>query len=121
MAVALWTATAVTALQWGAVTADAAETAKPRTVKVRLTKRGCPTKLTVPSGPVTFAVKNVAIKGVSEFEVLQGPNVIGEVEDISRGSTSPLTLTLDPGEYRTQCLDAKGIPVLGRLVVVAPA
>ena len=72
-------------------------------VAVKLTALGCPASLELPAGPTTFAVSNVDARSVSEFEVLDGATVLGEVEDITPGSSGVFSLTLRPGAYRTYC------------------
>ena len=63
--------------------------AAPRrpTVKVEINDDGCPAKLTTKAGPTTFKVSNEGSGDVSEFEVLSGDRIIGEVENIAPGST----------------------------------
>jgi hypothetical protein len=74
MLVALSCTTLVVGLS---ATASAAKTA---TVKVEINDDGCPAKLTIKAGPTNFKVTNTGSGDVSEFEVLSGDSIIGEVE-----------------------------------------
>ena len=64
-----------------------------KVVKVVLTDDGCPAKLTVKAGPNTFEVSNTGSGSVSEFEILSGDRIIGEVENIAPGLTKAFRLT----------------------------
>ena len=59
--------------------------AKATAVKVEINDDGCPAKLTVKAGPTNFKVSNTGSGDVSEFEILSGERIIGEVEPASRG------------------------------------
>jgi iron uptake system component EfeO len=77
--------------------------AKSATVKVDINDDGCPAKLTIKSGPTTFKVSNSGSGDVSEFEILKGDHVIGEVENVAPGLNKEFSLTLKPGTYHTLC------------------
>jgi iron uptake system component EfeO len=77
--------------------------AKSTSVNVTIDDDGCPAKLKVPAGPVTFKVSNKGDGAVSEFEVLSNGRIIGEVENIAPGLNGNFSLTLKPGEYTTKC------------------
>ena len=77
--------------------------AKTTDVKVVINDDGCPAKLTIKAGPTTFKVTNEGNGDVSEFEVLSGDRIIGEVENIAPGLNSEFSLTLKAGDYTTQC------------------
>ena len=83
--------------------ASSAHAAKTATVNVKINDDGCPAKLTVKAGPTNFKVSNSGSGDVSEFEVLSGSRIIGEVENIAPGLNSEFSLTLKPGTYTTQC------------------
>lgn len=69
-----------------------------------LTDAGCePNTTTAPAGPIVFDVENVGTSKVSEFEVLDGDSVLGEVENLSDGFSGDFTLTLEKGEYTLYC------------------
>ena len=98
---------AIVALGAGASRAVAASatngSARIPTVSVRLTDAGCNPDLSAPAGPVRILVKNVNAEKVTEFEVLSGTNILGEVEDIAIGRQSEVVITLEPGQYTTLC------------------
>ncbi|MEA2194899.1 MAG: iron uptake system component EfeO [Solirubrobacteraceae bacterium] len=75
-----------------------------RTVEVALTDAGCaPATITAAPGSTRFAVTNGGTSKVSEFEILDGARVLGEVENIVAGISGDFTLNLKPGEYTTAC------------------
>ena len=78
----------------------AAKTAK---VKVDINDDGCPAKLTIKAGPTNFKVTNSGSGDVSEFEILSGDSIIGEVENVAPGLNKEFSLTLKAGTYTTQC------------------
>jgi len=92
----------VAAVATVALTAPAGA-AKEQTVSVKLTSDGCPKPITVKPGSVTFKVSNVGADNVSEFEVLRGTKVVGEVENIAPGLQRSFTLKLKAGSYVTYC------------------
>jgi iron uptake system component EfeO len=89
----------------GAVVVGVAGTAaaKSNTVKVDIDDDGCPAKLTIKSGPTTFKVTNSGSGDVSEFEILKGDSIVGEVENVAPGLNKEFSLTLKPGNYNTLC------------------
>ena len=73
-------------------------------VNVRLVDTGCnPSKLEVAAGPTKFNVSNDDADSVTEFEVLQGSSIAGEVELVAPGFTKSFSMTLKPGTYTMQC------------------
>jgi iron uptake system component EfeO len=80
-----------------------AAAAKTATVKVEIDDDGCPAKLKVKAGPANFEVTNTGSGDVSEFEVLAGDRIIGEVENIAPGLNREFSLTLKAGTYGTKC------------------
>jgi iron uptake system component EfeO len=72
-------------------------------VEVTFTDEGCPASLEVPAGPTTFVVTNGGGGAVSEFEILDGQKVLGEVENVAPGVPGEFSLTLRPGSYVTYC------------------
>jgi iron uptake system component EfeO len=80
-----------------------AAAAKSATVKVDLNDDGCPARLKVKAGPTTFKVTNSGSGDVSEFEILKGDHIIGEVENVAPGLNKQFSLTLKPGTYTTAC------------------
>jgi iron uptake system component EfeO len=96
-----------------------------RHVKVALTGQGCsPAQLKVASGPTTFDVSNDGAGAVTEFEILKGSRIVGEVENVAAGLNRSFSLTLQPGTYTTYCPGGKGaskgtLTVTGAAVNVA--
>jgi iron uptake system component EfeO len=88
-------------------------------VQIELTDAGCdPAQLELPAGPTTFEVSNKEASDVSEFEILDGGKVLGEVENLTPGLAGTFTLTLKPGSFTTLCPGGDGAAE-GRLVVRA--
>jgi iron uptake system component EfeO len=84
------------------------EKTEGRVVAVALTDAGCnPAALTLDPGPVTFTVKNDGAEAVSEFEVLDGQRILGEVENLAPGLDGRFSLTLEPGSFTTYCPGGK--------------
>jgi high-affinity iron transporter len=98
-----------------------------RHVKVTLTDEGCsPSALELPSGPTTFEVTNAGAAAVTEFEILKGSSIVGEVENVSEGLNRNFSLTLQPGTYKLACPNGNSaasgtLSVSGRSVTVADA
>jgi iron uptake system component EfeO len=77
--------------------------AKTATVKVDINDDGCPATVKIKAGPTNFKVTNSGSGDVSEFEILSGDNIIGEVENVAPGLNKEFSLTLKPGTYSTSC------------------
>ena len=77
--------------------------AKSQTVSVKLTPDGCPKPITVKPGSVTFKVANDGADNVSEFEVMKGSKILGEVENIAPGLSRTFKMNLKAGDYVTYC------------------
>ncbi|MCU1365078.1 MAG: efeO [Ilumatobacteraceae bacterium] len=74
------------------------------TIEVTLTDGGCdPAEISALSGATTFHVINEDSAAVSEFEVLDGTKILGEVENVTPGLDRSFSLTLKSGSYITQC------------------
>lgn len=70
----------------------------------KLTDEGCdPTDATVPAGPVSFEVENAGTSKVTEFEVIDGVEILGEKENLSSGFSGNFSLTLEEGTYILYC------------------
>jgi iron uptake system component EfeO len=77
---------------------------KPNEVSVKIVEAGCdPAQLDLPAGPTTFKVLNDGAAKISEFEVLDGDRILGEVENIAPGLSGEFYLTLRAGTYTTYC------------------
>jgi len=85
-------------------------------VQLAITDAGCPAKLEQPAGPTTFEVTNDGADDVSEFEILDGSRVLGEVENLTPGLSGSFSLTLKPGTFTTACPGGK-THARGELVV----
>ncbi len=69
-----------------------------------LTDAGCvPNTAKAPAGPIVFDVENAGTSKVTEFEVLDGETILGEVENLSDGLSGTFSLTLEQGEYTLYC------------------
>src|SRR3954452_23523405 len=70
------------------------------TVAVTLSDSGCdPRSISAKAGPTTFRVTNEGSAAVTEFEVLQGGRILGEVENVIPGRDRTFSLTLTAGSY----------------------
>ena len=75
-----------------------------KTIDVTLTDDGCePRNIPAVAGPTTFKVTNDGSSAVTEFEVLDGSKVLGEVEKVAAGTDQSFSLTLKPGSFQTIC------------------
>jgi iron uptake system component EfeO len=93
--------------------------AKSANVNVEINDDGCPARLTIKAGPTNFKVTNSGSGDVSEFEILSGTHIIGEVENVAPGLNKEFSLTLKPGKYTTYC--PGGSRDKGKLVVKGTA
>jgi iron uptake system component EfeO len=79
-------------------------TAVGRDVAVKLVDAGCdPAELRLAAGPVTFQVSNDGADAISEFEILKGDRILGEVENLPPGLSGHFSLTLEPGRFTMYC------------------
>jgi iron uptake system component EfeO len=79
-----------------------------RTIEVTLTDNGCePVSLSAVAGPTTFHVTNDGAAGVTEFEILSGSKILGEVENLAPGLDGKFSLALAEGSYVTYCPGGK--------------
>jgi iron uptake system component EfeO len=93
--------------------------AKTAEVKVEINDDGCPAKVAVKAGPNNFKVTNSGSGDVSEFEILSGDRILGEVENVAPGLNKEFSLTLKPGNYTTYC--PGGSRDKGKLIVKGSA
>ncbi len=101
----------------GASTSSATKSGA-KTVKVTLVDAGCdPASLTTTAGPTNFAVSNDNADAVTEFEILKGDRIVGEVENVAAGLDKSFSVTLDPGSYTTKCTGGSKNDGKGKLVV----
>jgi iron uptake system component EfeO len=88
----------------GATTSSSAKGTKTNVIRVSLTDEGCdPHEISAKAGPTTFEVDNDGADNVTEFEVLKGNNIIGEVENVTSGVPARFSVTLEAGSYATKC------------------
>jgi iron uptake system component EfeO len=79
------------------------------TVAVTVSESGCdPRSISAKAGPTTFRVTNEGSAAVTEFEVLQGGRILGEVENVIPGRDRTYSLTLTAGSYTTKCPGGSG-------------
>ena len=95
------------------------------TVEVLFTDAGCePADITTPLGPTTFHVSNTDAGAVTEFEVLDGGRILGEVENLTPGLDGDFTLDLEPGSFETYCPGGSAergtLTVTGQAAVESP-
>jgi len=93
--------------------------AKTAAVKIEINDDGCPAKVIVKAGPNNFKVSNTGSGDVSEFEILSGDRILGEVENVAPGLNKEFSLTLKAGNYTTYC--PGGSRDKGKLVVKGTA
>jgi iron uptake system component EfeO len=95
----------------GSSGSDAPEGAKRMSFK--LTDAGCePNQAKAAPGPTVFEIENAGTAKVTEFEVLDGDEILGEVENLTEGLSGDFTLTLEKGSYTLYCpggSDERGI------------
>jgi iron uptake system component EfeO len=73
-------------------------------IAFQLTDAGCvPHEASAPAGPISFEVENAGTAKVTEFEVLDGDEVLGEKEDLTEGLEGSFSLTLEKGSYTLYC------------------
>jgi len=72
-------------------------------IAVTVNDQGCsPSTIEASAGELVFAVTNGGTEA-GEFEVLEGTQVLDEVENIVPSVTQNLTITLEPGSYELIC------------------
>jgi iron uptake system component EfeO len=78
--------------------------ANAKKLSFELTDDGClPSGAKAPAGPVVFEVENTGTAKVTEFEVLDGEEIVGEKENLTEGLSGEFDLDLDPGKYTIYC------------------
>ncbi|MEA2685736.1 MAG: high-affinity iron transporter [Actinomycetota bacterium] len=74
------------------------------TIEVTLSDKGCePRTISTPPGRTKFHVTNEGTAAVTEFEVLTGAKILGEVENVIPGADRSFSITLAAGSYTTKC------------------
>jgi iron uptake system component EfeO len=73
-------------------------------VTFKLTDGGCePLNAKAPAGPINFEIENAGTSKVTEMEVMDGEEILGEKENLSDGLSGSFSLTLDAGKYTIYC------------------
>lgn len=82
------------------------EDAPPGSKKLsfELTDAGCvPNSTSAPAGPIVFEAENAGTSAVTEIEVMEGDNILGEKENLAAGLSGSFSLTLAAGDYTIYC------------------
>jgi iron uptake system component EfeO len=75
-----------------------------KTVSLKLTDAGCePHDAKVPAGPIAFKIENAGTAKVTEVEIMDGDEVLGEEENITEGLDGSFSTTLAAGSYTIYC------------------
>ncbi len=78
--------------------------ANTRNVTIALIDSGCkPAQMQLPAGPTTFKVTGGGAGNVTEFELLEGTHIVGEVENVTPGLERSFSVTLHAGRYTLSC------------------
>jgi iron uptake system component EfeO len=85
-------------------TPGAARAGQVREIAVTISDAGCePRLISATAGPTTFLVDNEESSKVTEFEVLRGDTILGEVENVIPGARKDFSITLEAGSFTTYC------------------
>lgn len=75
-----------------------------KTLSFNLTDAGCePHDGTAPAGPIAFEIENAGTSKVTEMEIMDGDEVLGEEENITEGLNGGFSATLEAGSYTIYC------------------
>ncbi len=78
--------------------------ADAKKIAVQLTDAGCePHDATAPAGPIAFEIENAGTSKVTEMELMEGEEVLGEEENITDGLDGSFSVTLEAGKYTIYC------------------
>jgi iron uptake system component EfeO len=78
--------------------------ANAKKIAVKLTDEGCePHDATAPAGPIAFEIENAGTSKVTEMEIMDGEEVLGEEENITEGLDGSFSVTLEAGKYTIYC------------------
>lgn len=78
--------------------------ANAKKMAFKLTDEGCePHDATAPAGPISFEIENDGTSKVTELEVMDGEEVLGEEENITDGLNGSFSVTLEAGTYTIYC------------------
>jgi iron uptake system component EfeO len=111
------TAVAAVSLFGAACGSSDEASAEAKKIAFKLTDAGCePHDAKAPAGAIEFEVENAGTSKVTEMEIMDGDEVLGEEENISEGLSESFTLTLEGGEYTIYCpggSDERGTMTIG--------
>lgn len=78
--------------------------ANAKKIAFKLTDAGCePHEAKAPAGPIFFEVENAGTSKVTEIELMDGEEVLGEEENVTDGLSGGFAATLGAGEYTIYC------------------
>jgi iron uptake system component EfeO len=78
--------------------------ASAKRMAFQLSDEGCePHEATAPAGPINFEIENSGTSKVTEMEIMEGDEVLGEEENITDGLEGSFALTLEAGTYTIYC------------------
>ncbi|MGN6586587.1 MAG: cupredoxin domain-containing protein [Solirubrobacterales bacterium] len=78
--------------------------ANAKKIAFKLTDEGCePRDATAPAGPIVFEIENAGTSKVTEMEIMDGEEVLGEEENITDGLDGSFSATLEAGRYTIYC------------------
>ncbi|MGN6815939.1 MAG: cupredoxin domain-containing protein [Solirubrobacterales bacterium] len=78
--------------------------ADAKKIAFKLTDEGCdPHDATAPAGPIVFEIENAGSSKVTEMEIMDGEEVLGEEENITDGLSGSFSATLEAGKYTIYC------------------
>lgn len=78
--------------------------ANAKKIAFKLTDEGCePHDATAPAGPIYFEIENAGTSKVTEMEIMDGEEVLGEKEDVTDGLDGSFSATLEAGKYTIYC------------------
>lgn len=78
--------------------------ANAKKMAFKLTDAGCePHDATAPAGPIAFEIENAGTSKVTEMELMDGEEVLGEEENVTDGLDGGFSVTLGAGRYTIYC------------------
>lgn len=94
----------VSALTLSACGSSEEAPANAKKIAFKLTDGGCePHDATAPAGPIAFEIENAGTSKVTEMEIMDGEEVLGEEENITDGLSGSFSVTLEAGKYTIYC------------------
>lgn len=94
----------VSPLALGACGSSDEAPANAKKIAFKLTDEGCePHDAKAPAGPIAFEIENAGTSKVTEMEIMDGEEVLGEEENVTDGLDGSFSATLDAGKYTIYC------------------